>query len=146
MNYITYKSGYKHQLSKNIRVRIPIRGYEIKTDWFSLDVDGWLEAFKGYAWDGASGPTADTPSTLFPSLIHDIIFQCIRLGLLPRKFKKLADLILKVGLVKCGMWRFRAFLWWRGVHRFAGFAVDPDNVKEDISAPAFDEITLKELE
>ena len=34
----------------------------------------------GYAWDGASGPTVDTRGSFEAALVHDVLYQCMRLG------------------------------------------------------------------
>lgn len=38
--------------------------------------------WKGYAWDGASGPAIDTPNYRTGSKIHDVLYQLIRLEVL----------------------------------------------------------------
>ena len=35
---------------------------------------------RGYAWDGASGPTIDTKDSMKATLIHDVLYQVMREG------------------------------------------------------------------
>jgi hypothetical protein len=39
---------------------------------------------KGYEWDGPSGPAIDTDNFMDGSLIHDLLYQLMREGHLPR--------------------------------------------------------------
>jgi hypothetical protein len=142
---IKYKSGFKYQLTDTVKVKIPLKGYNIATDYIILTVDGMLTVAKGYAWDGPSGPTIDTPSFMFSSLIHDVLYQLIRMGLLPSELRELADLLLRVISKKCGMWRVRAWYAWRAVRRLAGFAADPSHLKKVKKAPAIEEITMEDM-
>ena len=55
-----------------------------------MNSDG-IYLYGPYAWDGASGPAIDTPSSIANSLPHDIGYQFIRMGLLPVFFKRVFD-------------------------------------------------------
>lgn len=84
--------GYKYTLAETISVDLPLmRDGSFATAHFSLRW-GRLTIRAGYAWDGASGPTWDTPATMVPSLVHDALYQAIRAGLLPRSARFDADL------------------------------------------------------
>ena len=81
----------------------------------------------GYAWDGPSGPTIDTPSTIRASLVHDALYQLMKEGLLNIKYRKYADDLFKEILIedvkeklaeKGGFWKclipvgiLRAHVW-----------------------------------
>jgi len=78
----------------------------------------YLTANAYYAWDGASGPTIDSPSTMRASLVHDALYQLIRLGALPRSAKGAADQLLHDLLIEDGMSRVRAWYWLRAVSWF----------------------------
>ena len=47
--------------------------------------------YEGYSWDGASGPAIDTKDTHLASLVHDGLYQAIRLGRLDPNMKGAAD-------------------------------------------------------
>ena len=77
MKGITYKGGYKYQLKEMYCVTIDIKPVTaIHTDYIDLNTDGILTIFKGYAWDGPSGPTIDT-LTFMPGVRHvNIALRC----------------------------------------------------------------------
>ena len=49
-------------------------------------IDGILIIRKGYAWDGASGPTWDDKTNMIGSLIHDALYQIMRESNVERKY------------------------------------------------------------
>jgi hypothetical protein len=65
----------------------------------------------GYAWDGASGPTIDTRSVIRASLVHDALYQLMRLGVLDRGWRATADADLARIMIEDGAWRIRAAAW-----------------------------------
>ncbi len=107
---------YKYQLlRKSYTVQIAIRGKSIKTDFVRLTAKGKLTIKEGYAWDGPSGPTIDTRTFMRASLIHDALYQLMRLKRLDyRKHRRSADDLLKKHCLEDGMVRFR--VWY--VHKF----------------------------
>lgn len=116
---IYYQTGYKYQLRENARFTLPaaFAAYRISAGWYDL-YDGVLNITKGYAWDGASGPTADTKSTMQGALVHDVLYQMMREGLIGREMKDAADQLLHDMCVADGMNKLRAWLWHRAVKRF----------------------------
>jgi len=111
MNQISYKGGFKYQLAEPYEVETGITGYtNAKTKWFFLSPTGCLTINSGYAWDGPSGPTIDSKNFMRGSLEHDVLYQAIRLGLLPARFKAIADQRLKTVCLEDGMSKIRA--WW----------------------------------
>ncbi|MCP4103859.1 MAG: hypothetical protein GY750_20940 [Lentisphaerae bacterium] len=81
----------------------------------------------GYLWDGPSGPTVDSENFMSPSLIHDVLFQCMREGLLSRDHFKLANKELYYQCRERGMSRFRASYVKKAVDWFG-----KSNIKSDI--------------
>lgn len=73
--------------------------------------DGRLVIAKDYAWDGPSGPTINSESSMRGSLVHDALYQLIREGLLPASLKPTCDWELAEICIEDGMWRWRARAW-----------------------------------
>lgn len=136
MKYIAYRQGYKYQLAEDYKVQVAIcPENDISTPFLSLDKNGWLYIKAGYAWDGPSGPTYDTKSSMRGSLIHDALYQLMRYDLLPQKDRDLADEELYKACIEDKMWKWRAKMWLRQVKRFAGGAANPKNKKRVYLAP-----------
>ena len=74
----------------------------------------------GYAWDGPSGPTIDTENSMRASLVHDVLYQGMREGMLPAGFRERADSEFSRILKEDGMWWPRRWLWWLGVRLLGG--------------------------
>lgn len=122
MTCIRYREGsYKYQLRAPYVHKTGITpDQRIETEWLTLDVDGTLTIRAGYAWDGASGPTYDSKSSMRASLVHDAIFQLCRLRLLDAdKWRKTADEMFHAICVQDGMLAPRAWLWYHAVRIFA---------------------------
>ena len=67
---IYYKDSYRYQLTRDYEVFTGIMLPEtVAYEFFTLTADGYCKVRKGFAWDGASGPTFDTKSSMRPSLI-----------------------------------------------------------------------------
>lgn len=121
---VYYRKGLKYQLHKHFQCYVPIKGYEayINIDHnytaVQLLLDGHLTIFPGYAWDGASGPTLDTPSSIRGSLVHDALYQLIRTQQLPPEMKTIADNLFEKLIKEDGMWGIRARVWWEAVKNF----------------------------
>jgi len=106
---------YKYQLVADCVTPIGIAGVEaVHPDYIELASDGKLTVKNEYAWDGPSGPTIDTLTFMRGSLVHDALYQLMRLGLLDRdEHRKAADMELRRICIEDGMWRFRAwYVYW----------------------------------
>lgn len=133
---IYYKAGYKYQLHRTYHQQISIRLEEnIATRYISLSADGELEIKYGYAWDGPSGTTWDTPNSMRASLVHDALYQLLRMGKLPHTYKDYIDVLFERVLREDGMSSLRARIWYRGVDQFGEDSTLPDNQKEVFVAP-----------
>ena len=77
-----------------------------------------LKVTAGYLWDGSSGPTVDTESTMRGSLFHDALYQLMRSGLLPQGYKHHADNLYHDLIVEDGMSKWRAWMHFNGVKHF----------------------------
>lgn len=81
---------------------------------------GDLVIHKGYAWDGPSGPTFDTPEFMRGSLVHDALYQLIEENVIPWGHRRMADRELWRICREDGMGWLRAAYVYLGV-RLAGW-------------------------
>jgi hypothetical protein len=109
---------YKYQILKPCSIVLGWPG-EIHTDFLQLS-GGVLTVKKGYAWDGASGPTWDDSTNMRGSLFHDAIYQLIDTGELSAEFKDAADQLLRNLCIEDGMSKFRANYYYQAVKHFGG--------------------------
>ncbi len=119
--------NYKYQLMKDYVIQIDIKPSEHKEfEFISLSAEGILTIKKGYAWDGPSGPTFDTKTFMRGSLVHDALYQLMRLSALDHKgHRKRADQILKDICLEDKMCSFRAWYVYHGVNLFAEHCARP---------------------
>lgn len=140
MSYIVYRKGYKYQLQSDYTIRTGIRTEgELMAPFLRMSPDGELTISRGYAWDGASGPTADTLDSMRGSLIHDALYQLMRLGLLERTQRDAVDKLFLDVLIEDGMSEFRANLWYQAVRSFAGRSATAACERKLIVAPRLPE-------
>lgn len=113
--------SYKYKVEEEFYYIVPIYlPAPIEHSYFRLDIDGWLTIRKGYCWDGPSGPTIDTPDFMRGSLVHDVLYQMFRLKLLDhKKYRKMADEVLRDICLFDGMPRWRAWYVYTAVRLFA---------------------------
>ena len=136
MNCISYKKGYKYQLTEDCCYPISIKREEhIENDFIILTEDGDLTMKKGYAWDGPSGPTFDTLNFMRGSLVHDALYQLMREGKLDQNQRKPADQLLREMCKEDGMSSIRALWVYVGLRIGGGKAADPANLKPITQAP-----------
>lgn len=117
---IKYKEGYKYQLVEDScpfqTTLRPLLG--VDTGWIHLGTDGILIGRVGYAWDGPSGPTFDTPDSMRGSLAHDMLYQLMREDHIPITCKDAADSLLRDICIADGMPHWRAEMWHEAVKCF----------------------------
>jgi len=131
-----YKSGYKYQLYSDEYIQTNIKHqHGAETEYLKLHPNGELLIRHGYCWDGPSGPTMDTKNSMRASLIHDALYQLIRLDLIDPTFRKHADYLLERTLEEDGMGWTRRKLWLNALRLFGAPAADPRNAKVIHSAP-----------
>lgn len=133
MNKACYRKlkRYKYQLTAPYDLTIGIMGYAVDTPYIKLGENGELELSRGYAWDGPSGPTIDTLSFMRGSLVHDALYQLIRLEKIPLRYRKYADLLLKKICLEDGMSPFRANYVYNSVRLFGGASAKPGSEKPE---------------
>jgi hypothetical protein len=139
MKCIRYAAGYKYQLRAGHSILLPEladpKRAPIVTEWIELDPDGTMRFRPGYCWDGASGPTFDSKSSMRASLYHDGGYQLMRMGLLSLACRVILDIIFRRVCLEDGMWSLRAAAWYHLVRIFASPAADPANLSPDEWAP-----------
>ncbi len=119
-NPIKYIKGGKKQLTEDAVFEIDILpSKDIVTEFVELGADGILLIKRGFFWDGASGPTIDTPSVHRGACIHDALYRLFQKGHLTEESdRRKADRILYDYLRHDGMWKFRAKVWHRSLRRW----------------------------
>ena len=131
-----YRSGFKYQLAAPETFQTTVLPKQAaETHFITLSPHGRLTLREGYAWDGASGPTWDTKSSMRGSLYHDAMYQLIRMGYLMRYQRPQIDDEFGRLLKEDGMWGWRRRLWVREVKKFGSPAADPKNLKTIYEAP-----------
>ncbi len=125
INYRSLKH-WKYQLMTEYITTLQVRPEApVSNPFLTFDVDGWLRIKKGYCWDGPSGPTIDTKSFMRGSLVHDVLYQLIREGHLPKTARQPADELLRQHCIEDGMSRFRAWYVYKSLRLFGGRAARP---------------------
>jgi len=113
---VKYIQGMKYQLVEDYSVMTPVTGVSIADRYFELRADGMLVVFTGFGWDGASGPTFDTASSMTASMVHDVFCICMRDGRLSYdRWQDTINEFFKTMCVNAGMWPMRAAVWHAGV-------------------------------
>ena len=114
------KFNYKFQLAENLEeqlINASILPDEVDAEYFNIS-DGCIFIKEGYAWDGASGPVFNTRNTLKASLIHDVLCQGMRIGIIEDTYRKSADKELRDQMIKSGVIKIRAWIWYFAVRIF----------------------------
>lgn len=116
---ICYCKGYKYQLQQTAWVMTNIKGVTALVPGFiTLDPDGKLTIFRGYALDGPSGPAVDSADNMRASVYHDALYQLGRNGL-DIKYKSVADRLYFDTCLADGMSVERAEIEYQAIKRFA---------------------------
>lgn len=134
---IKYREGYKYQLAQTVGIQLPFPAPPIDTehDFITITPSGQLITEQGYAWDGASGLTFDTKSSMRASLFHDALYQLMRDGLLDREvYREPADALLRDIGIEDKMWGWRARAWYKAL-RIGGKAASMPRPDEVLTAP-----------
>jgi len=134
---IYYRDGYKYQLAVDFRIQTPVVGTRVSHKFFDLFENGVLVVYAGYAWDGASGPTFDTESSMAPSLVHDVLCQMMRLELIEwAKWHDIVSEFFHQHLRRCGMGAIRAWYWYRAVKWANAGKPDGNDPNPVLTAPS----------
>ena len=131
-----FRRGYKYQVTQIFHIRLDIIPFApIHQPFVRMDMSGNTRIFIGYAWNGASGPTFDTLNSMTGSLVHDVIYQLIRLGLIDPKYKEYGDGLLHDICVEDGMYDWRANYWRWAVLEFGAGSTKPSAEPKEEVAP-----------
>lgn len=117
MKYSEYK--YKFKVEENFSIELPFKIPDFEHEYASSK-DSILSVKKGYAWDGASGPIINTRDTLVASLVHDVLYQAMRLNLIKssKENRKIADKNFFEILKMNGVNSIRRKVWYFAVRLF----------------------------
>jgi hypothetical protein len=128
---------YKYVLFETYQIQTSIcPEHDLDYFYVQLSSRGVLTIQEDYAWDGPSGPAIDTKNFMRGSLVHDALYQLMRLGALDAAvYRKQADDLLRTICLEDGMSRLRA--WWVYVGVRAGAA----GAAKRINEPEIDVVT-----
>lgn len=136
---VFYIDGMKYQLTQDFTAYTGIKfapeGSIMKMKYIKLFPDGRLLIKAGFAWDGSSGPTRDTKNTIPGSLIHDALYMLIRNGKIPQHYREWVDVLMRDRCLRDGMWRYRAWTWFKALRRWASFAASKESIRKVRVAP-----------
>lgn len=136
MTPIFYKDGFKYQEHTDVTVNLPVNpGVFYDGAFFRIDYDGALLIRAGYAWDGPSGPTWDRVQLMRGSIVHDVLYQLMRMGVIPPTYRIHADRLYRDLIYMDGCWKITAEAHYRGLRIGAGYAAKPKNRRPILSAP-----------
>ena len=116
----TLFADYQHQTE--LRMAQPVQIGNV----VSLETNGLLTIKKGYAWDGPSGPTIDTPNFMRGSLVHDAFYQLMREELISQDHRTYADRLLRKICLEDGMSAIRAWWVYKAVQLYGASSATPD--------------------
>jgi len=123
---------YKYRLIEDYDIQTIIKDVDVLTNYLHLRKSGLLTVFKGYAWDGPSGPTVDTKNFMRASLVHDVLYQLLRSGELEQKYKGYVDTLMRKINIEDGMSKFRAWYTYLAVNKFGKKNAKIANSKKEI--------------
>lgn len=131
-----FKRGYKYQTTRDYHIKLDVVPFApIGLPFVSMDMDGATVIYGGYSWNGPSGPTWDTLDSMIGSLVHDLVYQLIRLGLIDPKYKEYADRLFHDLCTEDGMMPLRADIWQWAVLTFGRSATRPSAEPVEEVAP-----------
>ena len=137
---IWYLDSYKYQLAGDYIYQLaeirPEADVASTSGFLELTREGVLTVRKGYAWDGPSGPTVDTPDSMRASLVHDALYQLCREGWLSEEpHRKLADQEFHRLCLEDGMNPLRAKVWYDAIRLAGASNAMPEKSRAPVCAP-----------
>lgn len=138
MAQVFYWKGFKYQLREPYTIELPWAIWpddDIQTPFIHVCAAGAMTIRAGYAWNGASGTVIDRKSTKRGSLVHDALYQLMRMELLPQSCRIPADELFGEICREDGVWGWLASLYVAGLKRLGDSSADPDQARKLLSAP-----------
>lgn len=127
--------NYKYQLRETFTGITRIPGLAV-TEYIVLE-NNILTLKNGYAWNGVSY-MPDTKPLIIASLIHDAIYQLIRLKMVSYDYRKVADKHFRETAIASGMNKGLANTLYRGLRMFGARAAQPGrNLNPSIDFEAY---------
>ena len=116
-------TAYKYEVMETVELCLPEldNHYYIEDTYFALN-SRILTVRKNYVWNGAN-VIPDHDEVMVASLAHDVLYQAIREGYLPKETKAVADLILYRLCIEAGLPKWRAWIIYMGVKIGGGSAI-----------------------
>jgi len=125
-----YRKGYKYQVAEDEVFVTRLYGYNIITKRIELHPDGILIVREGYACDGPSGPTVDRAENMSAAVLHDALYQLMRMKLLKHLHWREADSEYGKQMKKCGAWDITVAINLAGLNFMKGKHALPKNRKK----------------
>jgi hypothetical protein len=89
---VCFRSGFKGVVAEAYTEKTSVYPPSpIRQPFYSIFSDGTVIAHPGYAWDFDSGPARDSRKSKRASLVHDVLCQAIKEGLLDPGWRDQAD-------------------------------------------------------
>lgn len=126
---IHYTDGWRCRMDSPTTYMTAVEGFRVDHERFTLYKDGSLFIQRHYSWDGGSGPAINNKAMLYASLPHDVLYQAMRLGLLPAECRADADFTF-YNCCRKVMWPPRAWWCYRAVRWFARKAATKDRIRK----------------
>lgn len=105
------KVKYKYQLLESFTKKLNYSFPDVESDFFTIKNDT-IHIKKFYSWDGASGPTIDSKTSMIAGLIHDCLYQAINTNLIDASYRHIADREFLSILLENHMAKIRAYSWY----------------------------------
>jgi len=102
------------------------REITVYTDFVEMGA-GEITIADEYAWDGSTG--VSDKHSIIASLVHDALYQLMRLGLVDLKYRIVADRIYRDMCIAEGMSRIEAGIRYQGLRWFGEKYAKPREVK-----------------
>lgn len=125
-----YRKGYKYQVAEDVLFHTKMLGHNIITKRIELHTNGDLIVREGYACDGPSGPTVDRNENMSAAVLHDALYQLMRMRLLKHLHWREADAEYGKQMKKCGAWGITVKINLLGLKMMGGKYAKPKNRKK----------------
>lgn len=134
MKSVYYKKGYKYQSTREFTIQTEFVGQLIETDFCRIDESGLLTVFAKYCHDGATG-FPDFGWIFRGAFVHDVGYQLIRSGAMPRECRLKWDALLGQCCIEDGAYRWVAASVEKTVNKVGKAAAHPNNRRRELCAP-----------